>query len=288
MVRRIAMLLVVLLVVGVGLVGAQDAPTLESSGLLIYDVWVRPTAGFPAEGATPEPPPPGTVSGAFMTIENTGEADYQLVGIHSNAAEMTHIHETTTSGEMSGMRMISAIDIPAGETVSFESGGYHAMMMDVIRDITPGEAVALTLTFADADGATFDVPVAGIATDLPPEAGTLIAANVVGTASDDGSVDIALVLNNRADQADALVTVSSTPAATISLRHPSRADTTFFTRVEVPAGAQTVFGTESVMIRLSEFAIDPNESLPPAVTLLLSFDSGSELTVAVPIVEAVP
>ena len=90
---------------------AQEALTFETSGLLIYNVWVRPTAGAPAEGAnangaTPEPPIPGTVTGAFMTIENTSSTDYQLVGVASDLAEMTHVHETTTSGEMSGMRMI--------------------------------------------------------------------------------------------------------------------------------------------------------------------------------------
>ena len=83
-----------------------------------------------------------------MSIENTSANDYQLVGVNSDAAEMIHVHETTTSGNMSGMRMISAIDIPAGATVKLESGGYHAMLMNVIEDIRPGDAVPLALTIS--------------------------------------------------------------------------------------------------------------------------------------------
>ena len=64
--------------------------------MLIYNVWVRPTAPAPAEGATPEAPLPGTVTGAYMTIENTGSSDYQLVSVDADdLAEMTMLHQMT-------------------------------------------------------------------------------------------------------------------------------------------------------------------------------------------------
>src|SRR5215216_6754631 len=100
---KVAWCLTMLLVFGaVSQVSAQGAPTFASSGLLIYNVWIRPTAPELAEGVTPEPPLPGTTTGAYMTIENTSETDYQLVAVSTDAAEMS-IHETTMEGDLARM-----------------------------------------------------------------------------------------------------------------------------------------------------------------------------------------
>src|SRR5688572_22784291 len=116
---KVAWCLAMLLVFGaVSQVSAQDEPAYDTHGLLIYNVWVRPTAPELAEGATPEPPLPGTTTSVYMTIHNTFENDYQLVAVNTDAAEMSHIHETTMEGDLARMLMIDAVDIPAGETVT--------------------------------------------------------------------------------------------------------------------------------------------------------------------------
>lgn len=272
MARLKAVLLVVVALAAFSIeqAAAQDTTSFETSGLLIYNVWVRPTAGLLAEGETPEAPIPGTVTGAFMTIENTSERDYQLVGVASDAAEMTHVHETTTSGNMSGMRMISAIDIPAGETVMLESNGYHAMLMNVIADIRPGDAVPLTLTFADANGARFDVVTAGVATDFAPEENALIVANAIGTVNEDGTVDVSLIVGNRGEQADTLIGVASVPGATSGIVDGEAV----LASVDVPAGQQ------AVTIHLSDFETTPEGAL----VLTLTFEAGGDVISAVPLV----
>lgn len=262
---------VILTTSGIGQVVAQDTPNLSSSGLLIYNVWVRPTAGLLAEGETPEPPLPNTVTGAFMTIESAMGMDYQLIGVSSDAAEMSHIHETTSSGGMSGMRMISAIDIPAGETVRLESNGYHAMLMNVTEDIRPGDAVPLTLTFADMNGARFDVVTAGIATDFPPEESTIIAANAVGMVNDDGTVDVSMIIDNQREEIDHLVNVASMPNATSGIVDGEA----------VLASAEIGVGRQALTIHLSDFETVPDEAL----VLTLTFEAGGELTLAVPVLE---
>src|SRR5829696_5125375 len=164
---KVSWLVAALLLIGaVAQASAQGAPTFASSGLRIYNVWVRPTAPELAEGAIPEPPLPGTTTGAYMTIENPSNTDYQLVAVSTDAAEMTHVHETMMEGDLARMRMIGALDIPAGETVMFAPLGFHAMLMNATRDIYPGDAVALMLTFADSAGTTFDVLIAAYATDF--------------------------------------------------------------------------------------------------------------------------
>jgi len=273
---RTILLVAVFAVFGIGQATAQDTPgvdgdAFETSGLLVYNLWVRPTAGLLAESETPEAPISGTVTGAFMTIENMSANDYQLVGVASAVAEMSHLHETTTSGNMSGMRMINAVDVPAGETVKLESGGYHAMLMNMIADIRSGDAVPLTLTFADVNGARFSVVTAGLATDFPPEASSIIAANAVGTLNADGTVDVSLILDNRGGQGDTLVGVASVPNATSGIVDGEAV----LASLEVPAGRQ------AVMIHLSDFEAPPDKMM----TLTLTFAAGGELTLAAPVLE---
>lgn len=277
------LLLVLLALLTFSAVGAQDeAPAYDAHGLLIYNVWVRPTAGELAEGATPEPPIPGTTTGAYMTIHNTSETAYQLVGIETDAAEMTHVHETTLEGEVAQMRMIRAVDIPAGETVALAPLGFHAMLMNATRDVRPGEAVALTLTFADADGETFDLPVAALVTDFPTEEGVLTLANPVAVVADDGTLGVALDIENTGDAAETLTAVSSVPASTALLLQGSEGETTPNTSVDVLPQQTTTFSLEGMFIRLSDFATE----LGSAFTLTLEFASGKTLTVAVPVIGA--
>src|SRR5215216_2109718 len=116
MTRAKIALIILALLASFSVAQAQDT---QPTGLLIYNVWVRPTAPAPADGATPEPPLPGTVSGAYMTIENTGTTDFKLVGISDDFAEMTMLHQMTVDAKgVMRMHMIDSLDIPAGQTVT--------------------------------------------------------------------------------------------------------------------------------------------------------------------------
>lgn len=68
--------------------------------------------------------------------------------------------EPTPDGfAMMGMREIDALDVPAGETVSLEPGGYHLMLLELADDLVPGESFDLTMEFADAGEVTVTVEV---------------------------------------------------------------------------------------------------------------------------------
>ena len=209
---KMIMLCCVLLLICFGsVVQAQDE---SRSALLVYNAWVRPTAPALDANATPEPPLPGTVTGAFMLIENTSDQDYTLVSVSDDFAAMTQLHSTSMDGGVMKMQMVDGIDIPAGETVALKSGGYHVMLMNVTRDLYPDTAVALTLTFADASGATFSIPVGAIVTDFPPEASPLITANAQAIINSDGGLDFSFTIDNQGDQADSLIGYSTTGAPT--------------------------------------------------------------------------
>ena len=53
-------------------------------------------------------------------------------------------------GGMMQMQEVESIEIPAGETVVLEPGGFHIMLLDLKRELTPGETVEVTLTFETA------------------------------------------------------------------------------------------------------------------------------------------
>jgi copper(I)-binding protein len=57
------------------------------------------------------------------------------------------------------MQQIMALDLPAGETVNLEPGGYHVMLIDLAEPLVEGESFEVTLDFAEAEDLTVDVVV---------------------------------------------------------------------------------------------------------------------------------
>src|SRR6056297_2052518 len=89
-----------------------------------------------------------------MTDEDMTDED------RDGSGEMEGTTEPTPDGfAMMGMREIDALDVPAGETVSLEPGGYHLMLLELADDLVPGESFDLTLEFADAGEVTVTVEV---------------------------------------------------------------------------------------------------------------------------------
>lgn len=54
------------------------------------------------------------------------------------------------SGAMMGMKQIDQLDIPAGETVTLEPGGFHIMLLELKGQINDGDTIPVTLTFEKA------------------------------------------------------------------------------------------------------------------------------------------
>lgn len=274
--------LILLVMASFGVVQAQPPTTL---GLQIYNVWLRPTAPAPLEGATPAAPIPGTVSGAYMTIENTGDTAYRLVAVDAGFAETSMLHQTTVDdkGVMRMQMIMGGVEIPPGETVQLAPGSYHAMLMDVTADVYPAQTITMTLTFEDADGAAFEMPVGALATDLPPEDEALIAANAVAQpdAFDDQALAIAFVLKNRGDQAESLVGFSVGADATVELAQNPLLSKMAMLPLEIPAGGAFVFQPDDMFLK-TDLLLTAGDAFP----LTLEFASGKTLTVAVPVVGA--
>ena len=138
--------------------GGDDPITIEGQ-------WARTSPAMASMGA------------AYMDI-TLSEGD-QLVGVSvpASIAARAEIHEMVPAdvpmddsmdesmddGEMDMgamvMQQIMALDLPAGETVSLEPGGYHVMLIDLAEPLAEGDTFNATLDFAEADDLTVEVVV---------------------------------------------------------------------------------------------------------------------------------
>ncbi len=254
----------------------------QPSDLLIYNIWVRPTAPTPKADATPDAPIPGTVTGGYLTIQNTGSGDYHLVGVKDDLAQMSQLHQTTIDSKgVARMQSVDSLDIPSGQTVTLENSGYHLMLMNVAHDLYANQAVALTLTFSDASGNSFDLPVGALVSENPPPADPLLIANAVAQpdASDQTALDVSLIFDNTGTQGDTLTGASADFAKAVSLMHFSQSGAAPFDSIYVPPQSETVLTPSTAFILLTGLS----QPLPDAFILNLEFQSGKKLTVAVPV-----
>jgi copper(I)-binding protein len=120
---------------------------LTSDQLEIIDGWARPGSK-------------GRMSGAYLNIINgTAHAD-TLKAVNSSIAGKTETHETFEVEEgITEMRPADEIVIPAGQIVKLQPGGLHLMLMNLKKDISPGDSVDVTLEFAIEGIKSLTVPV---------------------------------------------------------------------------------------------------------------------------------
>lgn len=83
----------------------------------------------------------------------TAGAGARLVGASSPWAETVEVHEMKMVGDVMRMRALDAgLDLPPGESVDLQPGGFHVMVTGLRRALPEGTALPLTLRFVDRDG----------------------------------------------------------------------------------------------------------------------------------------
>ncbi len=113
-------------------------PTTAHAGNLEFDNAVVPVA------------PPGTIAhAAYVRITNESDTARQLVGVTAEGYAMTHIHQSAVEADVSTMTPVDVIEIRPGQTVAFEPGGLHVMLMRPHSPLSEGDAVRLEFMFSD-------------------------------------------------------------------------------------------------------------------------------------------
>lgn len=95
--------------------------------------------------------PGAKVGGGYLKLTNKGTTDDKLIGITSDRAKSSEVHQMSVSNGIMTMRPVAGgLVIPAGQSVELKPGGYHIMFQDVTQPFKEGEKVKATLTFEKA------------------------------------------------------------------------------------------------------------------------------------------
>ena len=161
MTRLKGLLLALIVVISLAACGSGNGKK-DTGGIVITDAWLRPTTTQMDLGSSGSTESSGDVSGAFMVIENTSNQAEQLVkaSVSADIAETVEIYETNIDEDsVMRMRPVDEIEVPANGKIELQPGAYHIMLLNVKKELKPGDKVPLTLTFASGKTVTVEAEV---------------------------------------------------------------------------------------------------------------------------------
>jgi len=112
-------------------------------------------AGLSVRGAWARAADSGAMTAVYFVLANGGAASDTLTGVSSPDAEITEMHISTQRNGMMHMSPVTALPVPATDSVSFRPLGAHVMLTGVVRPLSEGDSVTATLSFVS--GATLTV-----------------------------------------------------------------------------------------------------------------------------------
>ena len=95
------------------------------------DAWVRSM------------PPGAQVSAAYGMLMNHGDQTVTLSAVSSEISSTAEMHEVIADGDQRGMAELESIDIAPHQTLIFEPGGRHIMLLDISAPPIEGETVEI-------------------------------------------------------------------------------------------------------------------------------------------------
>ncbi|MEQ8376592.1 copper chaperone PCu(A)C [Roseibium aggregatum] len=134
---------------------AVASPALAEESVRVFDAWARATILASRPGA------------AYLTIESAAED--RLLSVTTPVAGHVMIHAVEKDGDVSRMKHIETLELPAGERITLAPGGMHLMLMGLQDKLSEGTAFPMTLSFEKAGEIKVDVSVLGIAAEGPQE-----------------------------------------------------------------------------------------------------------------------
>ncbi len=135
------------------------ALALSLGAVLAYSVNVQ-AGNMRFEGAFAPASLGAAKSGAiYLKIINASDSGDKLVAVSTPAARKAMLHSTTHEDGVMKMRMLMAIDVPAGGEAELKQGADHVMLFGLAEPLKEGGTISLTLTFEKAGDMTIDVPV---------------------------------------------------------------------------------------------------------------------------------
>ncbi len=156
--RKLAILVAVLALATVAAAcgddGGEGEAGLDEDTVHVSDAWAR----------SPMP----DVGAVYFLAHNGAEVQDRLIGVSSPVAGRAEIHETIERDGQMVMRPVDGVAIPPGEEVSFEPGGYHVMLFDLVEPLEVGSSIVVVLELERAG----EIEVRALVEAYVPEDGT--------------------------------------------------------------------------------------------------------------------
>jgi len=124
-----------------------EATQIDPEAPTVTDAWVRRV------------PPAARMAAGYLRIHNPGPDPVTVIGADSPLFGAVEMHGTITVDGMSRMREHEQLEIPAGETLSFEPGGLHLMLMQATHAIPASGEIPFTLLLEDGRSLQFTASV---------------------------------------------------------------------------------------------------------------------------------
>jgi len=113
----------------------------QMTPLVVQNAWMRQVPG-------------GDTAAVYLVLRNTSVQPVIVIGVRSPAATNVMIHETSTVGSQSRMRMHEKLVIAPGQSVAFEPGGLHVMLSGMKKSLLIGQTVPLIFLLANGGQVT--------------------------------------------------------------------------------------------------------------------------------------
>ena len=141
--------------VGLALLMLASVPAFAAAAPVDADD-CRPTIESPWVRAAP----PGARSlAAYLVLRNDCETAVEVVDVESLDFGMPMIHRTVEEGGVSRMRPAGKLVLAPGESLRFEPGGLHLMLMRPLRPLAEGDVARVRLVLADGRRLFAEFPV---------------------------------------------------------------------------------------------------------------------------------
>lgn len=126
---------------------AADAAPAASDAPAIRDAWVRPV------------PPGARMTAGYLSLHNPGPEPLVVVGVESPLFGSIEMHGTVVEDGMARMRHQETVTVAPGETVRFEPGGLHLMLMQAAEEVPASGTIELSLLLEGGERLDFAAPV---------------------------------------------------------------------------------------------------------------------------------
>ena len=117
------------------------------------------TEAFARASATPK----AAAGAAYVSLMNHGEEPDRLISAASPAARTAEIHKSEVVDGVMKMSEAGPLDIPVHGTLQMKPGGYHIMLIGLVKPLNKGDEIEITLTFEKAGAVVVKVPVGDVA-----------------------------------------------------------------------------------------------------------------------------